>query len=128
MITLQDYYMGREVIYSKDLTEGVVQRATLLLPKIDAILKAFGEERKVNSGWRPKQLQMKINPKAPNSKHITGDAIDLEDRDGKFKLWCVAHEDVLESLGLHMEHPKATPTWVHLQQVAPKSGKVIFIP
>lgn len=128
MITLQDYYMGREVIYSKDLTEGVVKNATLLLPKIDALLKAFGEERKVNSGWRPKQLQMQINPKAPNSKHITGDAIDLEDKNGKFKSWCLDNEIVLAANGLYMEHPKATPTWVHLQQVAPKSGKVIFIP
>ena len=128
MITLQEYYMGREVIYSKDLTVSVMQNAERLIATVNQLLSMFGEQRKVNSGWRPKKLQMEINPRAPNSKHITGDAIDLEDRNGKFKLWCVAHEDVLESLGLHMEHPKATPTWVHLQQVAPKSGKVIFIP
>lgn len=128
MITLQEYYMGREVIYSKDFTASVMQNAERLIATVNQLLSMFGEQRKVNSGWRPKKLQMEINPRAPNSKHITGDAIDLEDRNGKFKLWCVAHEDVLESLGLHMEHPKATPTWVHLQQVAPKSGKVIFVP
>ena len=128
MITLQDYYMGREVIYSKDLTTEVMQNAERLIALVNDLLKVFGEQRKVNSGWRPKKLQMEINPRAPNSKHITGDAIDLEDRNGKFKLWCVAHADVLETHGLYMEHPKATPTWVHLQQVAPKSGKVIFVP
>jgi hypothetical protein len=128
MITLQEYYMGREVIYSKDFTASVMQNAERLIATVNQLLSMFGEQRKVNSGWRPKKLQMEINPRAPNSKHITGDAIDLEDRNGKFKLWCVAHENVLESLGLHMEHPKATPTWVHLQQVAPKSGKVIFVP
>ena len=128
MITLQDYYMGREVIYSKDLTTGVMQNAERLVATINELLALFGEQRKVNSGWRPKKLQMEINPKAPNSKHITGDAIDLEDKDGKFKSWCVDNEIVLAANGLYMEHPKATPTWVHLQQVAPKSGKVIFVP
>jgi hypothetical protein len=120
--------MGRDKKYASDLTAEVRSSSEKLLYKINSLLQYFGEYRKVNSGWRPKQLQLEINPRAPNSKHITGNAIDLEDKDGKLKEWCVFNQDKLELEGLYMEDPASTPTWVHLQQVAPSSGKRIFKP
>lgn len=128
MITLKDYYKGRDKQYSKDLTDNVRTNAEKLLLKVNEMLSRFGQDRGVNSGWRPYSLQMEINPRAPNSKHVTGDAIDLEDRDGKLKEWCVFYLHHLEELGLWLEHPSATPTWVHVQQKPPGSGKRIFHP
>ena len=125
MITEKDYLMGRE---SPELTDDIRTHISQLLPKVNRLMEEFGEERGVNSGWRTPSMQMKINPKAPKSKHTTGDAIDLEDKDGKLKEWCVDNQDLLEECELYMEHPSATPTWVHLQQIPPRSGNRIFYP
>jgi hypothetical protein len=128
MITLKDYYKGRDVQYKKDLTAQVVANATTLLSTVNKLLDKFGANRGCNSGWRPYTVQMEINPRAPNSKHVTGDAIDIEDADGKLKKWLIANPEVLIALGLYMEDPKSTPTWVHVQQIAPRSGNRVFKP
>ena len=118
--------MGRDSKYQ--LPPQVVVNAAKLLDKVNGLMKEFGEERKVSSGWRPAELNATVPGAAKTSKHITGDAIDLVDKDGKLKEWCVFNQDKLELLGLYMEDPASTPTWVHLQQLPPKSGKRIFKP
>lgn len=125
-LTLKDYLMSRDSKYP--LPQQVVVSAAKLLDKVNGLIKEFGEERKVSSGWRPAELNATVPGAAKTSKHITGDAIDLEDRDGKLKEWCVFNQDKLELLGLYMEDPASTPTWVHLQQLPPRSGKRIFKP
>jgi hypothetical protein len=125
-VTIKDYLMGRGDLYL--LPQQVVVNAAKLLDKINPLLKEFGEDRRCTSGWRPAELNAKVPGAAKTSKHITGDAIDLEDVDGKLKEWCVFNQDKLEALGLYMEHPEATPTWVHLQQLPPRSGNRIFRP
>lgn len=126
MLTLKDYLMGRDTKYP--LPNQVVVNAAKLLDKVNPLLKLFGEFRKISSGWRPAELNSTVKGAAPKSKHITGDAVDLEDRDGKLKEWCVFNQDILEQLGLYLEHPSATPTWCHLQQLPPKSSNRIFKP
>lgn len=128
MITMQEYFNGRDIKYKEDYTDDILYNASGLLDKVNYLLDRFGEDRRCNSGWRPKTVQMRINPKAPNSKHITADAIDIEDKDGKFKSWCMSNQDFLKATNLYMEHPDSTPTWVHLQQIPPKSKKIVFIP
>ena len=128
MISLKEFYKGRDSLYPKDLTVEIAANSSKLLIKVNELLRLFGEPRSCNSGWRPLTIQLEINPRAPNSKHVTGNAIDLEDRDGKLKNWCLANLFHLERLGLYMEDPNSTPTWVHLQQVAPQSGKRVFKP
>lgn len=128
MLTLTNYWKGRDLTHPKEITQEVLRNATDLLARVNALMSLFGYSRGVNSGWRPLSVQMEVNPRAPNSKHITGQAIDLEDKDGKLKEWCTFNQDSLERFGLYMEHPEDTPTWVHLQNVPPKSGKRIFKP
>lgn len=128
MLGLFDYWKGRDRTNASELTKEVLNNASDLIVRVNAVLSLFGYKRGVNSGWRPLSVQMEVNPRAPNSKHITGNAIDLEDKDGKLKEWCVFHQDILEKYGLYMEHPESTPTWVHLQNIPPKSGKRIFRP
>jgi hypothetical protein len=128
MITIDDYFMGRREKYPQDVTPELAVHVKHTVDCANELLTYFGSDRKVNSGWRPKSLQMEINPRAPNSKHITGDAIDIEDKDGKLKNWCMDNGVLLAALGLYMEHPSSTPTWLHVQTVAPKSGKIVFYP
>jgi len=40
----------------------------------------------------------------------------------------MANESLMVEIGLWFEDFKATPTWVHAQAVAPKSGKRFFMP
>lgn len=67
----------------------------------------------------PKKIPMK-------SKHLFCQAVDIEDKDGKFYKWCQQNEAILKELGLHYE--LGTRGWVHIQIVAPPSGKIGFWP
>jgi hypothetical protein len=62
------------------------------------------------------------------SKHLSGQAVDMADKDGSLWLWCIANMKDLEAANLYLEDKSATPTWVHFQCVPPKSGKRIFKP
>lgn len=122
-ITLRDYWQGRAIKYPPGAT--TVANATALLKKVNMLLVEFGEWRSVNSGYRPPIINALVGG-AKGSKHQTGDAIDLEDKDGQLKLFC--SEERLASYDLYMEHGDATPTWVHLQRLPPTSGVRIFKP
>lgn len=77
-----------------------------------------------NGGFRPQDSKVG----AGNSKHKDGRAVDVFDPRRQFASWCLAHPEELEKRGLHMEDPRWTPSWVHLQDVPPGSGKLVYIP
>lgn len=77
-----------------------------------------------NGGFRPQDCKVG----APDSTHKDGSGIDNYDPLRQFASWCLAHPEELEKRGLHMEDPRWTPTWVHLQDVPPKSGRLVYIP
>ena len=128
MITLADYYMGRDAKYPDALTPEIEANALELLARVNLLLESFGETRKVNSGWRPPEVNAKTAGAALKSKHMTGQAIDLEDADGDLDEWCLDNTSELERLQLWHEHPAATKNWAHLQSVPPRSGKRCFYP
>lgn len=125
-ISVEDFLMGR--IKLEELSPELVANTNTIVPAANLLLEAFGEYRACNSGYRSSADQMRINPSAPKSKHMLCAAIDLEDKDGKLKKFCVNNLPLLEKLGLWMESPDSTPTWVHVQCLSPKSGRRIFIP
>lgn len=134
MISLSDYYMGRDVKFALELTEEMQKNAATTIAKASEILSAFGEDRKVTSGWRPSAIN-KAQGGSVNSKHIYCQAIDLEDNDHKLGLWAIQNIERLKELGVYMESltkthnpPDGMGSWVHFQIVAPKSGKIIFMP
>lgn len=45
MITLKDYYKGRDKQYSKDLTDNVRTNAEKLLLKVNEMLSRFGQDK-----------------------------------------------------------------------------------
>lgn len=125
-VSVLEYLMNR--ITMDKLSDEQVRNLNTIVPRANTLLYAFGEARRVTSGYRSTSDQARINPSAPASKHLVCAAVDLEDVDGKLKTWCMANLDTLESIGLWMEDPKSTLTWVHVQCIAPRSGHRVFIP
>lgn len=125
-ITPDMYLMGR--IKIEDLTAEQATNMYLLLPKINELIDRYDKPIKLNSGYRSEADQMRINPRAPKSRHTICAAVDLGDKEHNFRYWILSHINYLEELGLYMEDPAHCPTWVHLQCIAPHSGYRIFIP
>jgi hypothetical protein len=76
---------------------------------------------------------------ATDSPHKGARAIDDSDQKDEFDAWLDQFEvpmpngqpggnTKLEEYGLYREHPSKTPTWVHLTDRAPGSGKRTFMP
>lgn len=108
----------------------IEQQANLdkLLQALNTIRNTYAVPMIVTSGLRSEEDQARINPSAPKSKHLLGQAADISDKDGKFWTWCMNNMSLMEQLGVYFEDKKSTPTWVHIQIVPPKSGKRIFLP
>ena len=77
-----------------------------------------------HGGYRPPDCSVG----AANSRHKDGRAVDRYDPDREFAAWCLAHPDELRKRGLYMEDPRWTPSWVHLQDLPPGSGRLVYVP
>jgi hypothetical protein len=140
ILTLEQYWMGRDGAYPDECTLSVRRNAAAWLAAANTALKCAaddGVEPGVNkhtgnalaSGWRPKGVNAETSNAAHLSTHIYGCGGDIQDQvDRRLARWCLRHLDVLEGLGLYMEDPRWTPSWVHWQIVAPGSGKRVYIP
>ena len=130
MITLTDYWMGRDKSHPTAMTPQIERNAELTIKLANALLARFGQGRKVNSGWCPPAINAGIANAAPNSKHMTAQAIDLADPDGDLDDWLMSSDGqaAMVEIGLWHEHPAATKGWAHLQTVPPRSGRRTFYP
>jgi hypothetical protein len=128
MITLADYFMGRDAKHEAELTEELRVNAGHVVARANLLLSRAGLERRVNSGWRPAAVNAAIENAAKESRHIVCLAVDIEDGDGALDAWCMANPRALEDIGLWLEHPTATPGWCHVQIVPPRSGQRVFHP
>ena len=128
MITRADYFMGRDVTHASELTPTIEGEAEITIQCINSLLAAFGEDRTVNSGWRPRGINAATPGAAQFSKHMTGQACDLSDPHGDLDEWAFVHHDVLKRIGLWQEHPASTKGWAHFQTIPPRSGNRTFYP
>jgi hypothetical protein len=128
VITLADYYRGNDAKFPDELTDDLRWNAASTVDRVNQLLEAFGESRKVNSGWRPAVVNAATPNAAKRSKHMTCEACDLSDVVGSLDAWCMQNLEALERIGLWMEHPSKTPGWAHVQIVAPRSGLRVFHP
>lgn len=134
MITLKDYWMGRDEKYADELTPEIIQNAHETVEKVNQLLSVYEETGKsvnrVNSGWRPKSVNDSTANAASKSKHLTAQACDLSDPHGDLDKWCLKNIEALVEFGLWMEHPGWTDGWCHLQTVPPMSSPRVrvFIP
>lgn len=145
MITLDDYWMGRDQAHAADLTDAITEHATLLLGRVNLLLSwAVADHVQpaldartgthVASGWRPPGVNAATANAAAASRHLTGQAIDLRDHGTRdLARWCLRNLDALEEIGLWMEDPQWThqppgQPWVHLQIVPPGSRRRVYVP
>jgi len=140
MLSIQDYWMGRDRQYAADLTPQIIENAEKLVRRIDTLLgkaaagnvaPGIDEETLtcVASGWRPPAVNNNTVNASPTSPHLQGLGIDLRDTpDRALARFCLRHTGLLAELGLWMEDPRWTPTWVHLQTKPPRSGDRVFVP
>ena len=130
MITLPDFWMGRDEQYPLALTPDIRRNAITTVALANALMAVFGQSRKVNSGWRPPAVNAATPNAAVMSKHMLGQAIDLADPEGELDDWLMGAAGLaqMEKLGLWHEHPAATKGWAHLQTVPPRSGRRTFYP
>lgn len=141
LITLADYWMGRDRQYSLALDTATRKNAETTVALANQLLeraRAAGvsidihpvNKSPVSSGWRPPAVNAATAGAAVNSKHMTGRAIDVYDPDGDLDEWLIgtAGQAALKDIGLWMEHPSATKGWSHVQTVPPGSGRRVFYP
>lgn len=123
MITAKEILMGRDK--NAPLNNDQIYNLLDLLPRVNVIRFAYGKPMYVSSGYRPPDAN-KAAGGAPNSTHLSCQAVDFADSNGELKKWCIANMDMIKKAGLYMEHPDHTPTWVHLQSRPTKNNP--FIP
>jgi len=121
MITRVEILMGRDKDYP--LTPTLSINLSKLMEAVNKLRTLYGKPMYVSSGYRPGKYNAAAGG-SKNSAHITCEAVDFKDIDGKLKEFCT--EGVLEHCGLYMEDPSKTKTWCHLQ-IRPTKNR-IFIP
>lgn len=107
------------------VSPAVERNAAETATKITLLFMRFGQSRKLTSGFRDPDSNRRSGGK-PYSRHLYGQAVDIEDRDRKLVKWIT--KEVLTEFGLWMEDPNYTLTWAHLQTVPPLLGARIFVP
>ncbi len=103
-----------------------------LLVKINVVRQKYNKPMIVTSGLRSEAQQQQLiadgKSTATKSKHLTGQAVDIQDIDGELAIWVKRNLALMEEIGLWMEDFSHTKGWVHFQNASPKSGKRVFIP
>ena len=125
LISAQEILMGRDAQFPLD--DACKKNLAKLLTAVNRFRAFYGKPLVVSSGYRPGGFN-KAAGGAKKSNHMVCLAVDFRDTDGAIDAYCMQHLDILEQCGLYLESPDHTPGWCHLQVVAPKSGKRVFLP
>ncbi len=129
MIDAAAFWKGRDIQYANELTEDIRANAEITVAKVNELLALAGRSAdSVASGWRPGAVNEATANAASNSKHLTGQAVDIVDADRSLATWVADNLDSLTKFELWCEDFRWTPTWVHFQIVPPHSGHRIYIP
>lgn len=145
MITVKDYFTNvegdRREKYRLSMSPTIETNASRTVRLVNDLLEEAAKHgitppinprtgSQVSSGWRPPVVNSGTPGAAVNSKHMTGLACDIYDPDGVLDDWLTTTEglDVMERIGLWMEHPASTKGWSHIQIVPPGSGRRVFYP
>lgn len=123
MITAEEVLMGRAK--QEDLTDELKANLEKLLEALNKFRKEYGSPMYVSSGYRPAELNKTIGG-GSKSAHMSLQACDFRDTDGKLFEFIKKDPDILERCGLYLEDPRWTVGWIHLQ--CRKASRRIFLP
>jgi hypothetical protein len=96
-----------------------------LAERVTKLLSKLGVSTTISSGFRTNKANVGAKGRA-RSAHMTGEAVDLVDKDGS--LARMITRELLEEFNLYLENPQFTRGWVHLQTRKTASGNRIFNP
>ena len=126
-----------QITGGKEVPPEFEQNLGILVHRTNMLCQFAGFEPIVSSGFRSMEEHLTIyrrkgitDPdKIPmKSKHLYCQAVDLYDPDKKLQLIILNNQNWCKQAGIWFEDFYYTKTWVHLQIVPPKSGKLFFIP
>lgn len=122
MITSEQYF-GQNLV-----NEDIAKNAKVLLEKVNAFLEHWDGEPKMTSGFRSPAYNASVPGAAKNSKHMSGEAVDIFDPDKRLAKFVFTKQQLLKEYGLYCEDMRCTKNWVHFQSKPPRSGSRFFIP
>ncbi len=126
--------IARKELNARNLPETpeIAANLDVLCERLNLLRANYGKPMIITSGLRSAAQQAELiqngKSNAPKSRHLTGEAADILDTDGKLKEYVKNNLHLLELIGLWCEDFAHTPNWLHAQISAPKSGKRVFIP
>lgn len=123
MITREEILKGRDKEFPLD--ETLEKNLSNLLIALNKFRKAFNKPMKCTSGYRPASINASIGG-SKKSAHMSCQAADFADPDGKLKEFCLKNIKLLEECGLWLESPDHTKGWIHLDTRQRKNR--VFIP
>jgi len=137
MIRIDEYFNGHTG--HSEITEEIKKNASELLESVNQLMLEAQEDGvgftinpktksyisgNGNGGFRPSDSTVG----ASKSKHKTGNAVDIYDPERMFASWVMANKGKLADAGLYTEDSRWTPSWLHLQNIKPNSGQIVFRP
>lgn len=133
LITRDKYLKGRDKQYAKEWKAHPELEANMnnTIALVNAFLSHIGVDWdvQVSSGWRPSAINNATNGAALLSNHMKCLAVDIVDiYPHPLMQLIIQNFDKAENYGLYFEDFNWTPSWVHIQIVAPKSGKRVYVP
>ncbi len=120
-----NYFKGRDK--SKDFKPEYEQNSAELIKKVNKFFQNYKKDLTITSGYRPASANQSAGG-AIKSNHLICRAIDILDMDLSVWRYCLENLQLAKDIGLWFEDKRWTSSWVHLQDLPPKSGKRIYIP
>lgn len=137
MISLEQYWMGRDKIYASEFTPQIQANGLMTVQIVNEILGQFAAETGIvlsilASGWRPLAINCATQNAADHSLHIKALACDMQDTPNRdFARWCCKNQHKLSKVWIERFEwtmRKDGKPWVHMQIVPTVSGRKFFIP
>lgn len=125
VLTSHGKYPGREK--SDECSSEVRIKAADLAERVSRLVDHLGIKPIISSGFRTTEANRKAGG-SRSSAHLSGEAVDLEDKDGSLDAAIDADPSVLDTYDLYREHPHYTPGWCHLSTRKTLSGRRTFVP
>lgn len=125
-ILSDEYFQDSITNYGYTPSQEDYLRCADLLAKVNALFP----DCQLRSGHRTRDKTLALRAAgykaAVGGQHEQSNAVDISDPDNQ--LDANLDDTLLADAELYREAPHATPSWVHLQTVAPLSGKRTFEP
>lgn len=125
VLTSHGKYPERE--RSDECSSEVRIKAADLAERVSRLVDHLGIKPIISSGFRTTEANRKAGG-SRSSAHLSGEAVDLEDKDGKIDAAISADPSLLATYDLYREHPDYTIGWCHLSIRPTLSGRRTFVP